>query len=87
MEVFVMDTVALSTLSKRPRLPSATYSLRDFAALLGISYTTAHEAARRDALPLNSFRVGRQYRFRKSEVHRFLDMEPDTGSGIGPDAT
>ncbi len=75
-----MDTVARSTLSKRPRLPSATYSLRDFAALLDISYTAAHEAAKRDALPLKYFRVGRQYRFLKAEVDRFLDIEPDTGT-------
>ncbi len=75
-----MDTVAQSTLSKRPRLPTATYTLRDFAAMLGISYTAAHEAAKRDALPLKSFRVGRQYRFLKAEVDRFLDIEPDTGT-------
>lgn len=74
-----MDTVSVSqsTHSKRARLASATYSLRDFSALLGISYTSAHEAAQRDALPVKAIRQGRLYLFPKSQVHRLLGIDAD----------
>jgi excisionase family DNA binding protein len=70
--------VSPSTRSKRARLESATYSLSDFAALLGISYTAAHEAARAGTLPVSPIRQGRLYLFPKAAVHRLLEMEPDT---------
>ncbi len=72
-----MDTLASSTISKRPRLASATYSLADFAALLGISYTQAHECAQRGTLPVAPIRQGRKYLFPKGAVHRLLCMEPE----------
>ena len=68
-------TLSQSTLSKRSDLSSATYSLRDFAKLLGISYTACHEAAQRDALPVKAIRLGRLYRFPKSAVHALLGIE------------
>lgn len=72
-----METVSLSqsALSKRARLPSATYSLRDFAALLGISYSSAHEAAQHDALPVKAIRQGRLYLFPKARVDRLLGID------------
>lgn len=78
-----MDTVSVlqSTHSKRARLESATYSLRDFASLLGISYTAAHEAAQRDALPVKAIRQGRLYLFPKAAVHRLLGLD---GGVAGP---
>ena len=73
-----MVTVAPSTESKRARLESATYSLRDFASLLGISYTSAHEAAMAGTLPVTPIRQGRLYLFPKTAVHRLLGIEPAT---------
>lgn len=70
-----MVTVAQSTISKRSELSRATYSLAEFARLLGISYTSAHEAAQRDALPVTPIRQGRLYLFPKSAVHRLLGIE------------
>lgn len=76
-----METVSQSTLSKRPRLESATYSLRDYAGLLGISYTTAHQRAQAGTLPVKPIDgLGRQYRFPKAAVHRLLEIEPDNAA-------
>jgi excisionase family DNA binding protein len=72
-----VDSVAQSTVSKRARLEPATYSLSDFAALLGISYTQAHECAQRGTLPVTPIRQGRKYLFPKTAVHRLLEI---TGS-------
>lgn len=72
-----MDTVSQSTRSKRPRLAPATYSLRDFAALLGRSYTSTHEQARAGTLPVRGFQIGREWRFPKSEVDALLGIEGD----------
>jgi len=70
-----MDTVSHGTLSKRARLERATYSLAEFAALLGISYTSAHECAQRDALPVKAIRQGRMYLYPRAAVHRLLEIE------------
>ena len=69
-----MELVAQSTVSKRGRLASATYSLADFAALLGISYTQAHECAQAGTLPVTPIRQGRKYLFPKTAVHRLLEI-------------
>lgn len=73
-----MQAVAHSTISKRARLAPAVYSLAEFAALLGVSYTTAHEAVRRDALPVKPIRQGRLYLFPRSQVHKLLGIESET---------
>lgn len=75
-----METVAQSTISKRAKLDSATYTLAEFAARLGISYTTAHEAAQRDALPVKAIRQGRLYLFPRAHVHRLLGLSDDDAS-------
>ncbi len=72
-----MDTLASSTISKRPRLASATYSLADFAALLGISYTQAHECAQAGTLPVTPIRQGRKYLFPKTAVHKLLEIDAE----------
>lgn len=74
-----MDTasVSQSTLSKRPRLKPATYGLRDLAALLDRSYTSIHELAQAGALPVRAFKVGREWRFAKSEVDQLLGIGGD----------
>lgn len=76
----VAAQVSRSTRSKRPRLERATYSLRDFASLLGVSYTAAHEAAHRGTLPVQAIRQGRLYLFPKSEVDKLLGLDSGTGS-------
>lgn len=78
-----MEAVSHSTRSKRPRLDAATYSLVELAGLLGISYTTAHEMAQAGALPVTPLKVGRVYKFPKSEVHRLLAIE--SGNTTEPD--
>ncbi len=70
-----MDAVGQSTLSKRSPLPSGTYGLAELASLLDISYTTAHELAQRDALPVPAIRLGRQYKFSKRAVHALLGLD------------
>jgi hypothetical protein len=72
-----MTTALLpSSCSKRSNLESATYSLAEFAALLGISYSSAHLAAQAGTLPVKPLGgTGRQYRFPKAMVHRLLGIE------------
>ena len=71
-----METaVSQSTISKRPRLAPATYTLSEFAGLLGRSYTATHEAAQRGELPVRGFKVGRVWRFPKAEVDRLLGLD------------
>lgn len=73
-----MEAVAQSTLSKRPRLERATYTLAEFASLLGVSYTQAHESAQAGSLPVVPIRQGRKYLFPRAAVHRLLCMDTDT---------
>lgn len=70
-----MVTVAPSTVSKRSELSRATYSLAQYAALVGVSYTTAHECAQRGELPVTPIRHGRLYLFPKAAVHRLLEID------------
>lgn len=69
------EAVAQSTVSKRAHLERATYTLAEFAALLGISYTQAHEHAQAGTLPVTSIRQGRKYLFPRSAVHRLLEID------------
>ena len=68
-------TISKSTWSKRPTVAPQMVTLRDLAGLLDISYTTAHELAQRGELPVPGVKIGRQYRFAKSAVDRFLGTE------------
>ena len=78
-----MQTASQSTVSKRARLESATYTLGEFAALLGISYTTAHEAAQRDDLPVKAIRQGRRYFYPKAAVDRLLCLDDHAAEAKG----
>lgn len=62
---------------KRARLERATYTLAEFAALLGISYTQAHESAQAGTLPVTPIRQGRKYLFPRAAVHRLLCIDED----------
>lgn len=74
-----MDTVSRSTISKRPDIARQTYTLSELAGLLGIGYTTAHEAAQRDGLPVKAIRQGRLYLFPKAAVDRLLGLDGAAG--------
>ena len=77
-----MHTVSQSTLSKRPRLDSATYSLAELAGLFGVSYTSLQEQARAGKLPVEPIRVGRQYRFPRAVVDRLLGIDADASRDV-----
>ena len=67
-----------STTAKRSTVDRATYTLSEFAGLLGRSYTATHEAAQRGELPVKPLRVGRMYLFPKAVVDRLLGIhDPD----------
>ncbi len=44
-----------------PTTESDALTLYDLAERWGVSYSTVHDLARRDALPVPVFRVGRKY--------------------------
>jgi len=70
-----MEAGNQGTISKRGGLESATYTLAEFAALHGISYTTAHERAQAGKLPITPIRIGRKYLFPKAAVNRLLCLD------------
>ncbi len=70
-----MQTIAQATPTKRAHLERATYTLAEFAALLGISYTQAHESAQAGTLAVTPIRQGRKYLFPRATVHRLLDID------------
>ena len=74
-----MDTTVSrspSARAKRATLAPATYSLAEFAALLGVSYSSAHLMAQAGTLPVPPIGgTGRQYRFPKATVHRLLGID------------
>lgn len=64
-----------------PGVDRETITLHELAIRLGISLSTAYELAARDELPVQGFKVGREYRFPKAAVDRLLGIETDaTGS-------
>ena len=71
---------------KHSVLPPATYTLSQLAALIGCSYTVAHEMAQRDALPIPHLRIGRRYLFRRSDVHALLGIIDDDTMGYVPNS-
>jgi excisionase family DNA binding protein len=72
-----MQEVAQSTIAKRPRMDTATYSLNEVASLCGLGYTTLWGMVRSGAFPVEPIRLGRQYRFSKRAIDRLLDLEDD----------
>lgn len=53
----------------------ATYTLREVAALLGLSETSAYEKARRGELPVQPFRIGSRYLFSRRAVDELLGIK------------
>lgn len=55
--------------------PRETLTLEELAAALDISLTTAYDLARKDALPIPALKLGRQWRFSRRALYRYLDGE------------
>jgi len=66
-----------SARAKRSHLPPATYGTADTFGLIGCSYSTGMELLKTGRFPLEPLRIGRSYRFRKVDVHRFLGIETE----------
>lgn len=60
---------------KKSTLEPEVYSLAEFAALFGLSYTTAHLGAQGGTLPVTPIRLGRKYLFPRSAVHALLGID------------
>lgn len=71
----MQDVVSQSTRSKHADMPRATYTLAEFAAMFGVSYTVAHERAKAGTLPVEPIRVGRRYLFPCRIVDRLLGLD------------
>lgn len=64
----------------RPQEPTGlvgpqTYSLKQTAELFGVGRTAFWEAMTRGDLPVTPIRIGGQWRFPKSPVHKVLGIE------------
>lgn len=69
------DDVSQSTWSKRPTLPAAVYSMNEVAGLFGIGYTTLWTQLQAGTFPVKPIKIGRVWRFPKTEVDRLLGLE------------
>ncbi len=56
-----------------PVVESGTLTLSELAAELRIGMTKAHEMARAGTLPIPTLKVGREYRFSRRALKRWLD--------------
>lgn len=50
-----------------------TLTLEELAAALDISLTTAYQLARTNTLPIPALKLGRQWRFSRRVLDRYLD--------------
>lgn len=58
-----------------PPAPQHTLTLAELAEVLNIGRTQAYELARRDELPIPTLKIGRQFRFSRRALERWLDRE------------
>jgi len=59
-----------------------TMTLEEVCFELGIGLTKGYELARRDALPIRAFRVGRTYRFSRPAFDRLLALDGHLGDAV-----
>lgn len=71
---------------KSPRHAPQTVGLREFAETIGVSYSTAHAAAQRGALPCPVIRVGATYRIARRHVDRLLGLDDGPADSLDPEA-
>lgn len=75
--------MALPSLSPSPsarakraeHITPAVYSMAETARLLAVNYATLNTAVRNGSFPIRPFRVGRSFRFLKSDVDRLLGLD------------
>lgn len=67
-----------SARSKRSSLPPAVLSAADVFGLVGCSYSTGMELIKTGRFPLEPIRIGRVYKFRRSDVYGFLGIDDPT---------
>lgn len=70
-----MHEVSQSTTSKRSRLDAAMYSMSDVAGLFGLGYTTVWTQVHAGTFPVKAVKIGRTWRFPKSQVDRVLGLD------------
>jgi predicted DNA-binding transcriptional regulator AlpA len=70
-----MQEVSQSTISKRPRLDSATYSMSEVCGLFDLGYTTLWTQVQAGTFPVTPIKVGRIYKFPKRTVDRLLGLD------------
>jgi excisionase family DNA binding protein len=58
-----------------PRMQRKTYSIEEVAEQLGLSRNSAYVAARANALPVPTIRVGRRMFVSKAALDKFLGIE------------
>lgn len=68
-----------SARSKRSDLQPATLSAADTFSLVGCSYSTGMELLKTGRFPLTPIKLGRMYRFRRSDVFDFLGIVDASG--------
>lgn len=77
-----MQEVSQSTISKRPRLDRATYSMNETASLFGMGYTTLWTAVQDGTFPVTPLKIGRLYKFPKTHVDRMLGLADAAESDV-----
>jgi len=60
-------------MTDKPVTPPDALTVHQLAARLGIGLTRAYEMARKDELPVPALRIGREYRFSRRALERWLD--------------
>lgn len=63
------------TSCRRPDVAVEVYSLATTARKFNTGYTVFREQMLKDALPVQGFRIGGRWLFRKAEVDAFLGVE------------
>ncbi|CAN5564647.1 hypothetical protein BH23CHL4_BH23CHL4_07950 [soil metagenome] len=61
------------------RVERQTYTLDEVLKMLGISRTRGYRMAQQNQLPVEPLKIGRTYRFRKSDVDELLRIGPEQG--------
>lgn len=69
-----------------PVSPRETVTLTELADILDISLSTAYNLARTNELPIPTLRLGRQFRFSRRALDRYLDSDAPNGRAELEDA-
>lgn len=75
-----MQDVKQSTRSKRSEQASAFYSMSDVAGICGLGYSTLWTQVQEGTFPVAPVKLGRQWRFPKSEINAMAGLMDDGNS-------